>query len=196
MANDQLDGVNLSIPSGTYNCMVNASALEVTDSSGTKRITTPPADFKDELNTAISLQRQFSTPDGDTICFFGAKQHINITGGNYVLISPETGSEQIQFTQTSSYVGSECEITDPQTDQHLGRLKSQGKLITFLRRSSQFRWLISGTYTIYDSNDRIVGEVSTGNLSSKYTVQLQETAPFKNALIFTPILIHTFEKSW
>jgi hypothetical protein len=130
------------------------------------------------------------------VCGFSPQQSINISGGDYALVDPTSESEEIVFTQTSSFIGSEWKVTYSQSETQIAHLKSQGKIGTFLRRSDQFRWILSGTYVIRDSDENIVGEVSTERFSSKYTIQLQEEAPVRNALILSPLLIHTFEKEW
>ena len=193
MSKSQIDSIEVGINSGMYECMVEGPELEVTDSAGSRVITTPPKDFKENVDDALSLQMEFEKPNGETMCRLVAQQYVKFTGGDYALIDPKSEDEIIIFSQTSSFVGSEWEITDGQTSKQLARLKSQGKIGTYLRRSEQFRWILSCTYTIRNSDGNIVGEISKDKFSSKYTIRLQEEAPVKDALIFSPLLIHTFE---
>jgi hypothetical protein len=56
MSKTQIESFGVKIDSGTYECMVDGPDVEVTDSSGSKVITTPTEDFKENLSNAVSLQ--------------------------------------------------------------------------------------------------------------------------------------------
>lgn len=185
------DTLGIGVSGGEY----EYSKRQVTDSNGGIVVTEQTGGKKKLVKDVLNSRVPFQKPSGEKVCDVSAQQHLNVTGGDYALIDPETDEPQYVFSQGKSFVGSSWKITDGESNEPVAKLEAEGKITTFFRRSNMNRFTLPGSYEITDPTGQRVGEVSTGWLSSTYRITLQDHAPVKDALIFSPLFIHRFEAS-
>jgi len=136
----------------------------------------------------------FTTPDGEPLFRISAKNILDYAG-DYVLTDESSGDVVAVLEKKFTLFKHVWWVRDPDTDQRVVQIESQGTLIELLRTISTLFSLFPHTYSIEDMDGGHIGEIKGAfSLRDRYKITVGDTgdAP-REAIVAAAIAVDALE---